>query len=307
MKLNNPVIKIGLGYILICLIWGSTWMFIRIGLDSLTPLVSAGLRFCLASILIFGLMKIRHIRLQLDKLSIRLYFLMGLFSFVIPFGLVYWAEQYIASGLASVLFAVFPFFVIIFSRFAFPKEASDLFKIFGVILGFCGIFFIFIDDISLDIDEDFWGMSAVLVSAIMQAGIAVTMKKYGKHLNPLSMNLIPLGIAGVILSILGFAFENTSRLIFDTKAIVSITYLALFGTLITFTTYYWLLKQINVVILSLSAFITPIIALFLGWLILNELFTLTDLTGSALVLLGILFANFKGFRSYYKTKKAGFS
>ena len=70
----------------------------------------------------------------------------------------------------------------------------------------------------------------------------------------------------------------------------------------TFTTYYWLLKRMNIVILSLSAFITPIIAVLLGWLILNEDFTMQTLAGSALVLIGILFANFTGLRNYYLQK-----
>ena len=113
--MSNQSAKIFLVYALLCFIWGSTWIAIRFGLESLTPIFSAGVRFSLASVFIFILMKIKDISLQRDRESIRLYLLMGFFSFVIPFGLVYWAEQFVPSGMAAVLFAVYPFWVVIFS------------------------------------------------------------------------------------------------------------------------------------------------------------------------------------------------
>jgi drug/metabolite transporter (DMT)-like permease len=240
----------------------------------------------------------KSISLQTDPLAFKLYVILGLFSYVIPFGLVYWAEQFIPSGLASVLFAIFPFFVIIFSRIAIPGETIDLFKITGVILGFSGILVIFSANLAINLTTQFWGMLAVFLSAVMQAAISVIIKRWGKPLNPLSMNLIPLLIGGVVLIWVGLFFEDSTYWVFDDKAILSIIYLAFFGTVITFTTYYWLLKRINIVILSLSAFITPIIAVILGWLILDEQFSTRDLIGSSLVLIGILFANFVGLKNY---------
>ena len=301
--MGNSNAKIASGYILICLLWGSTWLVIRLGLDSLTPILAAGIRFFVASIFIFGMMKIKKVSIQTDSLSVRLYLMMGFLSFVIPFGLVYWAEQFIASGLTSVLFAVFPFLVILFSRIAIPNETIGVYKIIGTILGFTGIFLIFSDDLSIDISSDFWAMVAILVSAVMQAGIAVTMKKHGGHLNPLSMNLMPVLIAGVVMITLGLLFEDTSSVVFDGNAVFSVLYLAFFGTLVTFTTYYWLMKRINVVILSLSAFITPIVAIVLGWLILNESLSGRDFIGTILVLIGILFANFRGLLNYYLERR----
>ncbi|TSA29386.1 MAG: multidrug DMT transporter permease [Ignavibacteriales bacterium] len=295
--------KIAAGYVLICLIWGSTWLAIRLGLGSLTPLISAGLRFFLASLFVYGMMRIKNISLQTDQLSIKLYVVLSLFSFVIPFALVYWAEQYIPSGLASIVFAVMPFFVILFSIIAFKKSSVTFNQIFGSILGFSGIVIIFSENLSLDLSKQLLGIAAVLMSSFIQAGIGVTIKKYGQHLNPLSMNFPPLLSAGIILITVSILFENSSGWIFDLKAFASIIFLAFFGTLIAFTTYYWLLQRMNVVILSLSSFITPIIAVILGWLIMNENFSFQTLAGSALVLIGILFANFRGLMNYYQTKK----
>ncbi len=284
-------LQISLVYIFICLLWGSTWLAIRLGLDSLTPLISAGLRFTTASLLVLIVMKIRKSALQTDKTAIILYILMGLFSFSIPFGLVYWAQQFVPSGLASVLFAVYPFFVAIFSYLAMPETKIGFVKLTGIFLGFGGIIIIFSDNITLDIDFALWGMLAIVVSGMMQAFVAVAIKKYGQHLNPLAMNFIPLAIGGSLLLFTGLIFENVNSLVFDLKAVGSVLYLALFGTVFTFTSYYWLLKRINIVILSLVAFITPVIALFLGWIILNEELTTTQFIGSSVVLVGVLFAN----------------
>lgn len=291
-------IKITLAYILICLLWGSTWLAIRLGLDSLTPVFSAGLRFTLASFFVLTIMKIKKIQLQTDSLSIKLYFILGFFSFVIPFGLVYWAELFIPSGLASIIFAVMPFFVILFSVIAIKEQTILPVQVFGVILGFVGIVVIFSEDLFLDFSHDFWGMGAVLLSSIMQAGIAVTMKKYGKHLNPLSMNFLPLLLAGITMVVFGILYEDQSSSKYDMKAVLSVGYLAFFGTVLTFTTYYWLMKKINIVLLSISTFVTPIIAVILGWAILGEKFTSQILAGSSLVLVGILFANFSALKNY---------
>jgi drug/metabolite transporter (DMT)-like permease len=300
--LKTESLKIALGFTAICLLWGSTWLVIKIGLGPLTPLFSAGFRFTVASVFIFALMKFKKLSLQTDPVSIKLYIILALFSYVIPFGLVYWAEQFIESGLTSVLFAVFPFFVIIFSRIAIPGEHVGIFKVLGVTLGFTGIIFIFAENLSFDIEKDFWGSLAVFSSGLMQAAVAVTMKKFGKHLNPLSMNLVPVFAAGIILVGLSFIFEDSSTWQFNSIAIFSILYLAIFGSLFTFTTYYWLLKRMNVVILSLSAFITPIVALLLGWIVLSEKLSFQALLGSSLVLIGILFANFRGLLNYYKQR-----
>jgi len=296
--------KIVIGYVIISLIWGSTWLAIRLGLDSLTPLIASGLRFITASVLIYVFMKYMKVSLQLDSVSIKIYFFLGIFSYYIPFGLVYWGEQYVPSGLASVIFAIFPFMVMFFSKLALKSEIIDRNKFIGVISGFVGIYLIFSDDLSFDFSNYLWGMLAVLGSATLQAFSAVAIKKYGKHLNPISMNFLPVTIGGILLLASGVLFEDLSKIKIDGKAVASILYLALFGTLVTFTIYYWLLKKINIVILSLSSFITPIIAVFLGWLLLNESLQKNDIYGSLFVLLGLVFANLSGLKKYFtKTMK----
>ncbi|MFA6980327.1 MAG: EamA family transporter [Ignavibacteriaceae bacterium] len=287
----NSNYKIASNYILICLIWGSTWFAIRLGLDSLTPLISAGLRFSVAAIVIYIVMRIRSISIQRDKISMRLYYFMGIFSFILPFGLVYWGEQFIPSGLAAVLFAVYPFFVALFTRIFIPEEKIGVIKIIGMIFGFSGIVIIFSQNLLTIGMNYFLGMLAVLISGLLQSTIAVSIKKYGQHLHALSMNLIPMAIAGVGMLLLGMLLEDTTKLKFDVKAVSSVLYLGIIGSVVTFTAYYWLLKRINIILLSLTAFITPIIALFIGWIFLDETLMPNQILGSFFVLTGLLIAN----------------
>ncbi|MFN3695218.1 MAG: DMT family transporter, partial [Ignavibacterium sp.] len=137
---------------------------------------------------------------------------------------------------------------------------------------------------------------------VMQAYIAVTLKKYGKHLNPLSMNFIPMLIAGITGTLFGLFAEDMSRVSLHEAGIFAVLYLALFGSVVTFTAFYWLMKRINVVILSLIAFITPIVALILGWIFYNEILTTQHLVGSAFVLTGLLIANLYGI-AFQKVKE----
>jgi len=298
--MQKTLVKIIIVYAIACIIWGSTWMAIRISLDSFTPFLSAGFRFLLASVFIYSLMKFKGIKIQTDKLSITLYLLMGFFSFVIPFGLVYWGEQFVPSGLASVLFAVNPFFVAIFSYYFIASEKVGAHKIIGIVLGFAGLLVIFSENLIGDIPIYLPGMLAVVISAVMQGGLQVTIKKYGGNLHPLSMNLVPMIIAGVVMTLIGYFFEDMSKVKFTSSGYLSVAYLALFGSLVTFTSYYWLLKRVSVIVLSLIAFITPIIALILGWIFLSEELSARHLIGSFLVLLGVLSATLGNIRSMRK-------
>lgn len=279
-------------YTLTCLIWGGTWLAIRICLTDMTPFFSAGFRFILAALLIYGYMAIKDIPLPMDKTSVILYLIMGIFSFLIPFALVYWGEKYVPSGLAAVLFAIYPFVAALLSYFFLKDEKIGKYKIIGMVLSFGGIIVLFSDQFGGNMSNYFWGMIAITLSGVLQAGIAVMVKKFGQELNPLSMNLIPMGISGVLMTILGFMLEDYSKLQLSFNSAMALLYLAFFGSIVAFTSYYWLLKRINIIMLSLVSFITPIIALILGWTVSGEKLLSIHIIGSCFVLGGIFFAIF---------------
>lgn len=296
-------LKIYLAYIAICTIWGSTWLVIKVGLETLTPLLSAGLRFAVAGLVLFTVIRIRKIAIEWNRNTIWFYAVVSLSSFSIPFALVYWGEQRVASGITSILFAVFPFFVAIFSTLMIPKERLTAGKMMGIVLGFTGIVVIFSHDLTFGTDiEQVLGMSAIVLSAVIQAFSAIMIKKYGHSISPFVVTFIPMTISAVLLLSGSVLAEEYSSVRFTPIAIFSIIFLAVFGSVVTFVSYFWLLKRVEVVLLSLTSFVTPVIAVIMGVLILDETVSPQLFAGSVLVLGGILAANARDVRSFLRSR-----
>ena len=296
-------LKVILAYTAICTIWGSTWLVIKIGLETLTPLLSSSLRFILAGIILFGIIRVKKIAVPLNKGTYWFFLIVSLTSFSIPFGLVYWGEQHVSSGLTSILFAVFPLSVGVMSTIFLPNEKLTAAKISGIVLGFTGIVIIFYNDAQLGTETiSFIGMGAIVLSAVMQSFAAVTIKKYGRDISPFAVSFVPMSIAGIILMIGSVVLEDFSAVQFTAQAIFSIVFLALFGSVATFVSYFWLLKKVEVVFLSLTSFVTPIIAVVLGVLILDENISSQLFIGSAFVLVGILSAHATEVRRFLRKR-----
>jgi len=136
-------------------------------------------------------------------------------------------------------------------------------------------------------------MIAVMTSAALQGFSLIIVKKYGGPISPFAMNGIGMAIGAVGLLTLALLFEPVGSAVWTSQAVLSIVYLALFGSVVTFVSYYWLLKRTDAVYLSLTSFINPIVAVFLGVVFMGEHLGPTVLTGAALVLLGIAVANGK--------------
>ncbi len=284
-------LKVILGIAVVCLIWGTTWLAIKIGLRSIPPMLGASLRFLLASLFLLGLIEWRKISFPKSMVFWKLGLLMGLSSFGIPLALVYWGTQFIPTGLASILFATYPFAVALCSFIMLPEERLNRAKVSGIVLGFIGVYVIFSSEFMFQSTFGVEGMIAIVASSALQAFALVSVKKYGGPYNPVSLNYVGMVIAGVILAATSFLLENHAGLVFNQEAILSLIYLALFGSVVTFVTYFWLLKHVEVVLLSLTAFVTPIIAVIAGVIVFEESFTMQMLGGSFLVLIGIVVAN----------------
>ncbi len=297
MKLSNfferPLVKVLL-FVFICAIWGSTWFMIKVGLQELPVLLSLSLRFLTAGIVLFIILRLFNIQVPMNEKQIYLYLYLTFFSFLFPFSLVYWAEVTIPSNLASILFSTMPFFVAIFARF-FLNEELNLFQKIGLFLGFIGVVLIFkIDTARIDFVQNkrfFVSMFAVILSAMLNASVLIMVKKYGSAIHPLAINFIPLTLSGLLLLLASGIIENWSDAKFGIKGVGSVIYLGIFGSIVTFGIYYWLLKKVPAVMMSLTAFLTPVFAVLIGVFIGKELITLNILLGTVLVLTGMLLVN----------------
>ena len=289
--MRNERVLVWVGFVLISVIWGSTWLAIKIGLESIPPFLGAGLRFAVASLVLFSIIRIRKLTIPFTRDAKKVYFSLGVLSFSTAYALVYWGEQYISSGLSSILFASFPFWVAIFSHLMLRNERLDWYKSAGIIVGFVGLLVIFAVDLRWSEGESVAGIVAVVASTIFQAYSLILVKKYGQSIDPFVMNFVGMSLGCLILLGLGLSLEANRTLSWNASAIGSILYLAVIGSVLTFVTYYWLLKRIEAVYLALTSFINPVVAVILGAMVLGEALNTAVFAGAMLVLAGILLAN----------------
>ena len=271
----------------ICILWGSSWAAVRIGLGSIPPILSLAIRFSLASIILGVIAGYRRLAIPSSRQFWKLAIILCASGFTIPFILIYWAQMRIDSGLASVLFATYPLWVALLSYFMLPGERITIAKAAGTILGVAGVIVIFHDSFSEWNAHSLGGTAGIIVAAIIQAYSLVALRKLGEQFHPVTTNLWSMLLSVGPLLLASLAVEHYSNLSFDVKAVGSLVFLAVFCTVCTFVIYFWLVKHVQVVILSFSALITPIIAIVIGVLFLDEHFTTSDLGGSLLVLAGV--------------------
>lgn len=283
--------RVILAFVIVSTVWGSTWLAIKIGLTSVPPFFAAGLRFALSALILYAIVRVQGIEVPFTPDARKLYAVLSIMSYTIPFALVYWGQQFIPSGMSSVLFAGYPFWVAIFSQLNLPDEPLTAFKIGGIVLGFAGIVIIFFQDIHITDPNGFLGMLAVVVCSLLQGLSTVLIKKWGQPVSPFSLNLVGMSVGALLLLSLSFVAESPSQAVWDGAAIGSVLYLAIIGGVLAFVSYFWLLKRVEAVYLSLTSFINPIVAVILGALILNESYADSVYVGAGFVLTGILVAN----------------
>ncbi len=285
--------KKSLGFITMCLIWGTTWMAIKIGLKDLTPFISLGLRFILAGacMTIYVLMADGRITFDRKQLKITLY--ITLFNYIFPYSLVYWGEQFIFSDLTAVIFAMLPINMAILSSIFLKEEKLTIYNLIGVLIGFSGIITIFSETVFKSKGFHLYGMIAVYLASVFQAIMAIYLKKNKDHYHPIRINIWPLLLSGTIITGFGLLMENIKSNTFTVSALISIFYLSIFGTVITFTIYFWIIKHIKLILLSSMAYILPIIAVITGWIFLNEQLSPLQLVGFSLIVLSIILIAYK--------------
>ncbi len=274
-------------YIILCVVWGSSWTAVKIGLQDAPPIWSSGLRITIAGLilLIYNLAARNSFpRGWRQKWKVAW---PGILMFGCSYFMVYWGMQYISSALGSILFAAFPFFIIIFIATIFKYEKITLLSIIGVLIGFSGIIIIFAGPINMD-NSALFGAVLLVLATSASAYSTVHIKVYLGDQPILPMITMQMILGGVLTLIVALATEDLGRFNATFASVGSILYLATFGTILTFVGYYWLLRKISTVTLSLMTFISPIVAVFLGYLILNESLTTQDFIGSALVLTGVI-------------------
>lgn len=278
-------------WLLLASIWGSTWLFIKLGLEDLPPFTFAGIRFVVALLPLLVLLRARRTPLPRRVADWRLLAVTGLLTFTVDYGLIFWGETTISSGLTAILFSTFPLFGLVFAHLLLPAEPLRARKLAGVVLGIAGVTVIFADQIHLDDRLGLAGAVAIIVAAAAAAFSNVLLKARGTHLDPAVVTAGQMAVGLVPLLAVGLSFEGSPLgLRWTPLALVSLLYLALVGSTLTFVLYYRLIQAIEVTTAQLIPLFSTVIAVLLGWLVLDETLSARALAGGAMVLAGLLAA-----------------
>jgi len=305
---------------LLTLIWGTTWAAIRIGLRGIPPFTGVGLRFAIGAAALAVVARALGVRLRGAVRTLgtgeaaaaaaaipaslagpaapavrpspwRVWLANGVLTFFIPYGVLYWAEQWVPSGLAAVLFATSPLWVALAAHLALPAERLRAPTAAGVLAGFAGVAVIFSEDLRALGGPRVAGAAALLLVAPLTSAFGVVaVKRWSGGMHPLAIVTVPMGLAAAGMGCLGLFVEAGQPLRLTGVPLAALLYLALFGSALSFSLYFWLLGRLPATTLSLINYLTPIVALLIGGAALGEPFTARTLAGSALVVGGVAVA-----------------
>jgi drug/metabolite transporter (DMT)-like permease len=273
-------------YALMCLIWGSTWLAIKVGLAGVPPFLAAGLRFALATLIVGIPLLARRRRIALthdDKVCV---LSLGILVFWLDYACVYWAELYITSGLTAVLFSTMPLMTALLSAFWTRSETLGARKLTGILVGVAGTTLLFWPQERLGAMQVL-GMLSALAASLFAAINLVTMKKHGRHSDPFVLNFLGMGLGAACLLLMSAALEPWGTIVWTPSNVLAVVYLSIFGSVVAFSIYYYLIKRMDATIVSLGTLIIPIVALVLGRVFLRETVTPAAVLGIVTILLGV--------------------
>ena len=250
-------------FLIVCLSWGTTWLGIKIAVESVPPLTAAGLRFLIAFPLFLSFAVLRKAPLLFPQQSRWFFVFVTLSYFSLPYYLLNNGELHVSSGLTALLFSCMPVFILIFSAL-FLREKILPTQLLGIAIGFASLFMI-IRSQGLHLDQAEWlGVLAILCAAILHALCYVVTKKHGSAISVITYNTLPIGIAGLMLFIVGLNVETPVFKDITARSWGALLYLGLVASVGGFIVYFLLLKRLSPVLLSFVFIIFPVFALLIG-------------------------------------------
>jgi drug/metabolite transporter (DMT)-like permease len=279
--------------VLLCLIWGSTWLVIKVGLHDVPPFTGACARFSIASVFMAGLAHVLAKREGGGRPPFGLVLAHGTFQFALNFGIVYVAETVVPSGLVAVLWAVFPIFIALASHFVLRTERIEGMKWVGIAVSFSGVALLFATDIaSVNAAAVKMGL-LVLLAPLCVTFSTLLIKHRASGCSSLLLNRDGMLVGAAWLGLCAFVFESPLQANWTQSAVLSAVYLGIVGTVFTFGSYMWLLRYVPAYRMSLTSFVIPVVALGFGAAVGGEPVGLRTMLGTGLVLGGVKLSTWK--------------
>jgi drug/metabolite transporter (DMT)-like permease len=284
-------------FAIVCVVWGTTYLGIAIALESLPPLLLTGSRFVIAGLIMLGISKLRGERIPRDRRTLLNLALIGFLMVGVGNLAVVWAEQYVPSGIAALLVATAPFWMAIIELFRRSGERVSLQAGIGMAIGFVGVALLVTPGVSGK-----WSVGFLLGALAIQVGglcwqLGSAHGKYNlAHVPLMVSSALQMFFGGAIVTIAGLAIGEGPRFLFTPRSFWALLYLTIFGSLIAYSAYVYALAHLRTTVTSLYAYVNPVVAVFLGWLVLSEPLTTLSIVAMVVILVGVALVQTAGWR-----------
>ncbi len=284
--------------ILLALLWGPSFLFIKVAVQDFPPVTLVAIRLTLAAVFLYATLLLNRRKLPREWATWRKFIFMGFFANALPFFLFSYGEQFADSGAASILNGTTPIFTVVFANFLIADERFTNRRVGGVLLGFTGILFIFYPDLlamiagrGLQGGPETLGLLAFIGASICY-GISISYSRANlRGLAPLVGPASQLICASAITLPVALLVERPFNLSPEMPAVASAIALGLFGTAIAYLVYYRLLDSVSATFLSFVTYLLPPIGVLLGVVFLNEKPGWYSFAGLVLIILGVMVIN----------------
>jgi drug/metabolite transporter (DMT)-like permease len=272
----------------VCVLWGTTYLVIRIGVGHMPPMLFAGIRWVIAGTIFIAFLKWRGRPLPKAKDLVHLA-VVGLALLGFANGLLVFAELWIPSGLAALVITTVPFCMVGLESLLPKGPKLNATILTGLVMGLVGVFLIFSEDIKYLTDpHNLLGVLGLLGSVFFWSAGSLYSKYVKVDVHPLMGASVQMLIAGIFLSVIGISIGELPRLNFEIYGLLSLAYLIIMGSLVGYTSYIYIISKLPLSLVSTYAYINPIIALFLGWIILDEKLNFQIAIAAAVIIAGVV-------------------
>lgn len=295
MTNQKPDLKLIFSLVIVGIVWGTTYLGIRVAVESIPPWFITSIRQGIAALIVLGILIYKKQLSWIGWNNLKFQLIPSLLMIVIANGFTTIAEQSLPSGLTSIMSALSPVIIFI-GGILFGIEKPNLKGIIGVLLGFLGVVFIFRNGLEDILDPNYkTGMLFLSIAIISWSAGTVYSKKHTHKSNNIALNLFyQFSISSLIQFVLAFIFSSNSDVnTWSLRSISAVVYLAVFGSVLAFFCYHYALKKVSAVQVSILNYVNTIIAVFLGWLLLDEVITFDFIIATALIILGVFIINYK--------------
>lgn len=292
---QKPDLKLIFSLVIVGIVWGTTYLGIRVAVESIPPWFITSIRQGIAALIVLGILLYKKQLSWIGWDNLKFQLIPSLLMIVIANGFTTIAEQSLPSGLTSIMSALSPVIIFI-GGILFGIEKPRLKGLIGVLLGFLGVVFIFRNGLEDILDPNYkTGMLFLSIAIMSWSAGTVYSKKHTHKSNNIALNLFyQFSISSVIQFALAFIFSsNTDVNTWSLRSISAVLYLAVFGSVLAFFCYHYALKRVTAVQVSILNYVNTIIAVFLGWLLLDEVITFDFIIATVLIILGVFIINYK--------------